>query len=273
MGKLFSVLLLCAVLSAALLPGCSHADPALRGKWYDLNGDTVLEVGRSRLTLSRGKWSQSFSFIAETENGVTVLKGTKGNGDLGMLSPLTLLSDGSLSAYEMVYDADGHHYRFVREEAMAALLEIRDYSSAAPKVIGSHEIVSFSLSFRNDGQSYSLEDWPGGIYSWELETADGSRRLYLQAMGSSYIALDIAREVDESWMLGLDARIRELNIPQYNGYRFTNEVDRTGWSLRVEYASGEKLTLSAGGTAADTCPFDLAGLMEYVRPLAEESMR
>ena len=161
----------------------------------------------------------------------------------------------------------------MREDQLEALLEIKDYSTNMPREIESHEIALFRLSFRNDGSSYGLANWPSGYYSWEVEQAEeGEWHLFLRAMGSSYIALDVTREVGNSWMLGLDTCIRELGILQYNGYRRTNEVDRTGWSLWVEYTSGEKLSLSAGGNAADTCVFDLAGLMEYVRPLAEESM-
>ena len=49
-------------------------------------------------------------------------------------------------------------------------------------------------------------------------------------------------------------------------------MDRPGWYLWVKYASGEKLELSADGDAAKDCVFDLAGLMEYVRPLAKSGM-
>ena len=273
MNKL--ILLLCALLLAGLLPGCAGADNTLRGKWYDLNGDTVLEVGRSRLSLSWGSYKDSYPFTAETEGGTTVLKGTKENyGCFGPVSALTLREDGSLAGYEMVLDGDGHLYRFVRKEALEALREIVDRSADLPKEITSREIKTFRLSFRNDGSSYGLEGWPAGTYFWEIEPGEEGRwQLSLRASGSSYIALDAAGEVGEDWMLGLDARIRELEIPRYNGYRFLNEVDRTGWSLRVEYASGEKLSLSAEGDAAETCPFDLPGLMAYVRPMAEEQLR
>ncbi len=262
----------CLAALALFLAGCGKGgtDKSLRGKWLDVNSDAVLEVQGDRLTLTQGSWSETYPCKQVTEGSTTELRGSGPDGDLGLLSPLQLQRDGSLTAYEMILDGNPHRYRFVREEAMAALLEIRDLSTNLPKEIDSHEIETFRLSFRNFHESYGLKDWPSGYYDWEIETRDGVPFLQLRVMGDSYVALDRTAQVDEDFLLGLDRRIRDLDILQYNGYHFTNEVDRTGWSLWVEYASGERLQLSAGGDAANDCVFDLPGLMEYVRPLAEQ---
>lgn len=268
--------LLLAALLGILAAGCggrSEEENSLLGRWFDVNSDATLEIGRSRLTLTLGKWTDSHPYTAVTENGFTELRGTGPDGGLGILSPIQVLKDGSLSSYEMIMDGNAHHYLFVREEDMEAMLEIQDLSRDGPREIGSHEIRQFSLTFHNYGASYGLEGWPSGWYSWELEPAeDGGWDLQLRAMGDSYVALSVSARVDEAYLLGLDQRIRELDILQYNGYRKLNRKDRPGWSLNVEYASGEKLELSAGGSAADSCVFDLAGLMEYARPLAEDQL-
>ena len=274
---LLGLVTLLAVLLGALLAGCGSKDGGgekeLQGQWVDVNGDTVLEIKGSRLKISNGSWSESYPFALETNGYYTELRGKGQAGDFGMLSAIQVLNDGSLSAYEMILDGDSHHYRFVREEEKAAMLEIRDVSRDLPREIGSREIQTFSLSFKNYGGSYGLEGWPSGLYFWELDPAeDGGWDLSLRAMGDSYIALDVSARVDEAFMQGLDRRIRDLGIPEHNGYRRENQADRPGWSLRVKYASGEKLELSAGGDAAKDCVFDLPGLMEYVRSLAEQGM-
>ena len=283
--RLLGLMALLIALPCMLLAGCGSketggkadggtggSDDGLLGKWLDVNGDTVLEVKEKRLKLTSGSWSESYPYTLVTENRITELRGKGPGGEFGILSAIQVMSDGSLSAYEMIMDGDSHHYRFVREEEKAAMLEIQDLSRDLPKEIESREIAEFSLSFKNYGSSYGLEGWPSGLYFWELEPAeDGDWDLSLRAMGDSYIAMDASTRVDKAFMQGLDQRIRDLGIPEHNGYRQANEVDRPGWSLRVKYASGEKLELSAGGDAANTCVFDLAGLMEYVRPLAEHS--
>ncbi len=272
---LLGLVTLLVTLFGAVLAGCSSKDGAaekgFQGKWVDVNSDTVLEIKGSRLRISSGSWSESYSFTVAEDTYYTELRGKGYAGDFGLLSAIQVLNDGSLSAYEMIMDGASHHYHFVREEDKAALLEIRDVSRDLPKEIESREIRSFSLSFKNTGSSYGLEGWPAGLYFWEVDPGeDGGWDLSLRAMGDSYIALSAGSRVDEAFMQGLDRRIRDLGIPAHNGYRQENQSDRPGWSLQVKYASGEKLELSAGGDAAETCVFNLAELMEYVRPLAEQ---
>ena len=280
--QLLRLLPLIAVLLGLFLAGCGEKEPGEKagnrnegflGKWLDVNSDTVLEITEKQLTLTTGYWSESYPYTAVTENGYTELRGAGPVGDLGMLSPIQVMNDGSLSAYEMILDGESHHYRFVREEEKTAMLEIRDLSRDLPKEIQSREILEFTLSFKNYGSSYGLEGWPSGLYLWELEPGEEEAWvLSLRAMGDSYVALSVHEQVDEAFMLGLDQRIRDLGISELNGYRRENEVDRPGWYLWVKYASGEKLELSADGDAAKDCVFDLAGLMEYVRPLAKSGM-
>ena len=273
--RIWELMTLAAVLMGGLIAGCSRggAGKELLGRWVDVNSDAVLEGKESRVKLSSGSWSEAYPYTLVTENGYSELRGKGSSGELGILSAIQVMRDGSLSAYEMVMDGASHHYHFVREADLAAMLEIKDLSRDLPKGIDSREVTAFSLSFQNYGSSYGLEGWPSGLYLWELEPGEeGAWVLSLRAMGDSYVALSVREQVDEAFMLGLDQRIRDLGISEHNGYRRENEVDRPGWYLWVKYASGEKLELSADGDAAKDCVFDLAGLMEYVRPLSKSGM-
>ena len=58
-------------------------------------------------------------------------------------------------------------------------------------------------------------------------------------------------------------QIQEQGIPAWNGYYQTNAVDKPGYYLYVQYASGEYLTVSADGDPGDTCVFALAPLLDY----------
>ena len=57
--------------------------------------------------------------------------------------------------------------------------------------------------------------------------------------------------------------IREQGLAQFNGYYMTNAVNKSGYHLYVEYASGEMLTISADGDPGDTCVFALTPLLDY----------
>ena len=268
-------------LSALLLfsTGCSlfsSKDAALKdiqGHWVDVNGNTTLDLKGDKLTISFGSYDKTVRIKVESEYGTKVIRPAKEGEHFDLISDITIQEDGLLTAYEEVLDAEGHSYRFVREEALEKEKEIIDLSKDMPKTIESDEISSFSLSFRNYHGSYGLDDhWESGYYSWEIEKDGDSYEMSFQVSGDSYIVMDFKETVDEVFVKGLAALIRELKIPEYNGYHKKNNVSRPGYSLYVTYGSGEELTIRAEGEAADTCVFDLNALLSYadkqpLRPL------
>ena len=186
-------------------------------------------------------------------------------GGFGVMSELDVLEDGSLRAFEMILDGEGHTYHFVRPEVLEAEKEIKDLSRDAPKEIASTELASFSLSFRNYGGSYGLDSrWPSGSYDWELKKQeDGSYRMDFRVMGDSYVALDYSGAVSAEYAEGLAKLLTDLGVVGYNGYYMTNSVSKPGYSLYATYSSGEKLSVRASGDAGDTCVFDLPALLDY----------
>ena len=269
-GRTGMMTLIGALLCAAVLSGCgTEMDPrlkAIQGRWVDVNSDATLDITGAFFVYSSGAWSERYPFILSKAGNRTVLEPPQGK-DFGPLSEITLETDGSLTAQEMVLDAEGHQYRFVREADKAAELEIRDLSEDLPKQIESTEIRSFSLSFYKDydGQ-YDLDDfWPRGHYSWTIDKNDSGWQMELNVFGESYMILQFSAEPDEAWMTGLARLLGDAGVTQNNGYYHKNNAHRHGWSLWVEYDSGEKLSLRAEGDAAANCVFDLPALMEYAR--------
>ena len=241
----------------------AEKEESYEGEWVDVNGSTTLEIRGDTMTVTFGSWSEDYRFkVNKTAYGTTI---NSDEGGFGVMSELEVRSDGSLWAYEMVLDAEGHTYHFVRPEALEAEKKIRDLSKDAPKEIASTEIESFSLSFKNNYGSYGLDDrWPSGSYGWELEKqADGSYRMDFRVMGDSYVALDFSAEVGADYAEGLAKLLTENGIVAQNGYYKTNSVSKPGYSPYVTYASGEKLSVRASGDAGDTCVFDLPALLDY----------
>lgn len=259
-------------LSALLLfsTGCSlfssknAALKDIQGHWVDVNGNTTLDFKGDKLTISFSSYHKTVRIKVESEYSTKVIKPAKEGEHFDLLSDITIKEDGLLTAYEEVLDAEGHSYRFVREEALEKEKEIIDLSEDLPKSIGSDEIESFSLSFSNTYGSYDLDEhWESGYYSWEIEK-DGDRyEMSFRISGDSYIVLDFKEAVDEAYVKGLAALIKELKIPENNGYYKKNNVSRPGYSFYVTYGSGEKLTIRAEGDAASTCIFDLNALLSY----------
>ncbi len=235
------------------------------GQWVDVNGATTLEIRGDTLTVTFGSWTDEYRFQVRKTEYETTLSPAEPDGDFGSMSELTVQEDGSLRAYEMVLDAEGHTYHFVRPEALAAEKEIRDLSKDAPKEIASTELTSFSFGFRANHGSYGLDDrWPSGSYNWELEKReDGSYQMDFRVMGDSYVALDYSDAVSAEYAEGLAKLLTELGVVGYNGYYMTNSVSKPGYSLYATYASGEKLSVRASGDAGDTCVFDLPALLDY----------
>ena len=245
----------------------AEKEESYEGEWVDVNGSATLEIRGDTVTITFGSWSEDYRFkVNKTAYGTTI---NSDEGGFGVMSELEVRTDGSLWAYEMVLDAEGHTYHFVRPEALAAEKEIRDLSKDAPKEIASTEIESFSLSFKNNYGSYGLDSrWPSGSYGWELEKqADGSYKMDFRVMGDSYVALDYSAEVGADYAEGLAKLLTENGVVAQNGYYKTNSVSKPGYSLYVTYASGEKLSVRASGDAGDTCVFDLPALLDYAAKL------
>ena len=241
----------------------AETEASFEGEWVDVNGSTTLTIKGDTLTVTFGSWSDEYHFQVNKTSYATTITGDEGG--FGVMSELTVMEDGSLRAYEMVLDAEGHTYHFVRPEALAGEKEIKDLSKDAPKEIASEEIESFSLSFKSNYGSYGLDDrWPSGSYSWELEKQeDGSYRMDFRVMGDSYVALDFSDTVSAEYAQGLAKLLTEKGVVGYNGYYMTNSVSKPGYSLYADYASGEKLSVRAYGDAGDTCVFDLPALLDY----------
>lgn len=253
------------------LTACTDTDQLqdYQGKWFDVNGETVLDLSGSKLTVTWRQWSDTYTVHLEQNGDLRYIANDK-DYDFGVMSRLQIRDDGSLEAYEQILDGEGHDYKFVREEQLAAEKEILDKSKDLPKTIDSREIEDFSLSLKIDGISYGIdEDWPQGSFSWTLEKLeDGTYDMMVDIMGPSYIALRCQKKVDAAFAQGLADLIRELELPALNGYYKTNNVRSHSYYLYVKYASGEKLEIGASGDAADTCPFDVNALMAYVKDLA-----
>ena len=87
----------------------------------------------------------------------------------------------------------------------------------------------------------------------------------------SYMGITFDGTVDAAYVEGLADKIRELGLPELNGYQVKNNVSLPGYGLYVTYESGETLMITAGGNGADTCVFDLAALMEYAFLVVEDN--
>jgi hypothetical protein len=245
----------------------------VQGEWFDVNGDARLVISGDQLTLHFGKnFEESFAVKAEKQGDWWFLVNKEGR-DLGFISDIQIKDDGSLIAYEMILDADGHDYHFVREEQIAAEKEIVDLSKDMPKQIESKEIRRFILNFSTKaGRGYGLDDsWRGASYSWTIEKqSDGSYVMDFDQSYDSYMGINFHDTVSAEYVAGLAEQIVELGLPDLNGYYQKNNVDLPGYYLYVKYESNEKLEIRAEGNAADTCVFDLAKLMEYVFPMVAQ---
>ena len=250
---------------AAAMPGSSDTLEDVQGHWVDINGDNTLDIEGSKLTLSYGEWSETYSFKVEHRGSYEYLVAEDAYG-FGIMSELQVREDGTLEAYEMVLDGPSYTYKFMREEDTAAALEIQDLSDPnAPKEIRSGEIDYFSLTFDLSRLRYDLGDeWASGYYSWQIEKQeDNSCEMYFSISGDSYIIAQFCETVDQDYVDGLAELIQEQGLPELNGYYQTNAVDKSGYYLYVEYSSGETLTISADGDPGDTCVFALAPLLDY----------
>ena len=224
---------------------------ALQGHWVDVNGDTTLDFAGDQMTLRWRQYEDLYTVgVSGTDRYGVVYNAKDRNFMFEMMSELTWRS-GVLTAGEMVFDAEGHSYRFVREEALASELAIVDDSRDMPKEITSEELTEFHLTF-------SLED------TWFEREESGAYLLTYHVSGESYIIKQYRAEVGEEFVKGLVQLIREQGIPEKNGYYLHNSTSVHSWSLFAEYESGEGLMLMAEGDAALECPFSIYRFLEYV---------
>ena len=243
---------------------------ALSGHWVDVNGDTTLDFKGNQLTISYGdRYKEGFR-VKVTKDSVQYVENASKEyyGSFGLISRLEIREDGRvLSAYEEVLDAEGHQYRFVREEDLEKEKEIIDKSKDLPKTIESDEITEFSLNFSLEDTAYDIpagEPWYSGHYTFEVrKNDDGSYDMYFDGMGESYVICQYNETVSEEYVKGLAKLLQDQNVPAYNGWNKTNNEHFHSWSLYVTYESGEKLQLSAYGRPSLECPFSIYAFLQY----------
>ena len=242
---------------------------SLQGRWKDLNGDAVMDIDGSSLilTLYEGASPEAYEVRVVGEEIKRIVNVTEGREDSFMImSELTIMEDGSLSAAEMVLDADGHSFRFVREEDLEKELQYEDLSEDLPKTIESDEITEFYLNFSLGASRYDLPEdsvWQNGSYSVQLEKDEDEYRLDFNVMGESYVICQYSDTVSEAFVQGLAKLIQEEKAAEKNGYHVENKEDFDGWWLSAEYESGEELRLQASGRPALECPFSIRSFLEY----------
>ena len=91
---------------------------ALQGHWVDVNGDTTLDFAGDQMTIRWSSFEDLYTVgVTGTDRYGVVYNAKDRNLMFEMMSELTWRS-GVLTAGEMVLDAEGHSFRFVREEAL-----------------------------------------------------------------------------------------------------------------------------------------------------------
>lgn len=258
------------IIGAAIFIGVSIGMPRtnkkLIGHWVDVNGNSTLDINRKRMTFSYGTYSETYKYKTKNKDGVQYLVPVGNNSEFGLISELQVCEDGSLTAYEMILDANPHHYRFVKEGQLKEELEIKDLSVNLPKTIESKDIACFHLYFTNTGGSYGLDATrPIGYYIWEIEKDEnGKYWMKFFVMGDSYRVITFPKtEISQMYVQGLAQLLEDEGIFIHNGYHMENNVDGNRYSLWVQYESGEYVDIEASGDAANTCIFKLAPLLDY----------
>ena len=250
----------------------SSSDPELdqiSGHWVDVNGDTTLDFVGDFMTISYGSyWQDTYQIRIVGEGDYREIVNADGTYGYEMMSQITYRpKERVMLASEMLLDADGHSYRFVKEEDLARELAVRDRSKNLPTTIESREIEEFSLAFTLEATRYDVTDislWLGGSYSLYIEKmSDDEYEMSFSAMGDSYIIHRWNGTVDGEFMAGLADLLDEIGAAKKNGLNVANNEDYPGWYLYVEYASGEEIDEYADGRPALECPFSINAILEY----------
>lgn len=264
-------------IAGSLLAGCGSVEEKdsgipeeLQGHWVDVNGETTLDLDGNRMTVT-SPWDRETYKVRITGEDVKYIENESAKGDydkgFGVMGPVTIGSDGALTAYEQVMDAPGHDFRFVREEDLEKEQEIRIKDRDLPKEIASDDIVSFIMVFGNEDSSYDIpadEFLESGRYTFEIEKKDdGDYEMSFHGSGSSYIITDYDDTVPEEYVKGLAGLIKEQKLAEHNGWWRTNSEQFESWYVNIEYASGEKILMEASGRAALECPFSFYAFLKY----------
>ena len=240
----------------------------LEGNWSDVNGNTKLNFQNDIMIIDRGSEKITYKVRITDAQTQSVENDDPNNSDFGVMTSMKIGYDGALTAYDTALDAEGHKYRFVRDELLAKEKAVQDLSKNLPKAIFSDEIENFSLDFWLGESRYDIPEnevkWEDGMYSFHITRAtDKSYTLDFQAYGPSHVIKSFTGPVTDDYMKTLAKIIQELYIPRNNGYNKKNNEDFHPWSLFVEYTTGETLELSASGRPALECPFSIYVLLEY----------
>ena len=270
------VVILPLIFAGYTLAGCGSVGARaeelnkLQGHWVDVNGETTLDFDKNRMTITSPYDKETYKIRISGANP-RYIENAKAKYDydngFGVIGTIWIGDDNVLTAREMITDADGHQYRFVREEDLDNELEIQIKDRDLPKSIASDEIVSFNLVFSNEDCTYDIppeEPWYGGVYSIDVEKDDdGAYELSLHGSGPSYVIVDYSGPVSEEYVKGLANLVKEQKIAEYNGWWHSNNEHFGSWYLNIEYASGEKILMEASGRAALECPFSFYEFLKY----------
>ena len=270
--KVLPIILAGVLVLPVLFSGCgifrmSEELKAVQGHWVDLNGETTLDFRGKRMTVTDGDFKRTFR-IRITDGELKYIENASKKGtDFYGMSPLAIGADGALTAQEMVLDAEGHQYRFVREENLAKERGYKDNQRNLPKVIESDEIEEFSLWFSLKDSHYDVPEdavFEDGRYSIELRWQPGDYYvMHYEALAESYNLYEYEENVSAEYAKGFARIIEEQKIAEKNGYGRSNNESFRGWSLQVKYRSGELLYLTASGRPALECPFSIDAFLEY----------
>ena len=173
----------------------------LQGHWVDVNGDTTLDFDGDQMTVHWGSYEDLYTVgVTGTDQYGTVFNAKDRGFKLEMMSELIWRS-GVLTAGEMVLDAEGHSYRFVREDALAGELAIVDDSRDMAKEITSEDLTEFHLTFSLEDTRFDVPadaDWQAGRYSIDVEREESGvylRTLHLSSTKSSILSNDARKSL------------------------------------------------------------------------------
>ena len=261
----------CGPIGGALAGGAKTEElDMLQGHWVDVNGKTTLDFDKNKMTVTSSYDKETYK-VKISGREQKYIENAKAKYDydngFGIIGVIMIGDDGALTARELVMDADGHEYRFVREEDLDKELEIQIKDRNLPKSIESDEIVSFNLVFSNEYTVYDIpteEPWYGGVYSFDVEKNDaGGYEMSLHGSGPSYIIVDYSGPFSEEYVKGLAYLVEEQKLAENNGWWRTNSEQFRGWYVNIEYVSGEKIMMEASGRAALECPFSIYAFLQY----------